>query len=106
MGIAKYYEDNLEIIFDRLFMMTERERCTQPKYRGTVSQAENKNICEAHHSESNYEDMYIICRDCGTKFVFSAHSQKYFDAKKWESPKRCKHCRDIRTVKYLMCASF
>ena len=106
MGIAKYHEDNLEIIFDRLFTMAERELCDQSEYRGTVSRADNKINCEVHHSKDNYEDKYIICRDCGTKFVFSAHSQKHFDAKKWEAPKRCKCCRDIRTVKYLMCASF
>ena len=53
-----------------------------------------------------YKDRYIVCKDCGRKFLFSAKSQKHFDKMDWDDPKRCKCCRSYRNTRYLMCSSF
>lgn len=53
-----------------------------------------------------YEDRYIVCKDCGRKFLFSARAQKHFDKMGWDDPKRCKSCRSYRNTRYLMCSSF
>ncbi|MBR6528495.1 MAG: zinc-ribbon domain containing protein [Firmicutes bacterium] len=50
--------------------------------------------------------MYIVCKDCGKKFLFSATVQKYFDLKGWDDPKRCRDCKNYRNTRYLMCSSF
>ena len=38
----------------------------------------------------------IICKDCGIGFIFTPGEQAFFDDKKLEPPKRCKHCRQVR----------
>ena len=115
MGMAKYYEDNIEIMFERLFMIEDHKCVADNNLTGAVKKIQPvKNslptyeecLSDIKDPKHKYEDYFIICRDCGNQILFSAHSQKYFDSQKWEAPKRCKHCRDIRTITYAMCASF
>ena len=56
--------------------------------------------------QEEYKDRYIVCRDCGRKFLFSAGAQKHYDKMGWDDPKRCKSCRSYRNTRYLMCSSF
>lgn len=43
--------------------------------------------------ESQLEDKYLICQDCGNKFLWTAGEQKFFLDKGLQNiPKRCKVC--------------
>jgi hypothetical protein len=43
------------------------------------------------------EDKKIVCKDCGTEFVFTVKEQEFYKEKGLENdPKRCKACRDKR----------
>lgn len=105
MGWSKYFEDNNEIICERLFMMGD---CISEEWKSPKEIVSNITNLKHNTKRSQHkgENMYIICRDCGKKFLFSAQSQKYFKSKKLDIPKRCKSCRDFRNTQYFMCASF
>lgn len=45
------------------------------------------------------EDVKIKCRDCGKSFVFSTTEQKFYEEKGFVPPKRCKSCRNARTLR-------
>lgn len=115
MGLAKYYEDNIEIMFDRLYMMGNYQYANEIKFDSSIKTIpfEKESIIlydelkqNKQDSEHKYKDKHIVCRDCGKTFLFSARSQKYFESNGWKSPKRCKSCRDFKNARYLMCASF
>lgn len=113
MGWAKYFEDNVEIMLERQFMMQSKAKNTEvtvvcrtnnlPASNIVVRVVESPKIttCKPKH-----EDKYIVCKDCGRKFLFSAKSQRHFENKGWEVPKRCKCCREFRNARYLMCSAF
>lgn len=41
-------------------------------------------------------DQKVICRDCNLPFTFSAGEAKFFAARDFEPPKRCRDCRAHR----------
>jgi CxxC-x17-CxxC domain-containing protein len=44
-----------------------------------------------------YEDISLVCVQCGAEFVFTAGEQEFFDQKGFAAkPKRCKSCRSER----------
>ena len=44
-----------------------------------------------------YQDKILICRDCGSEFVFSAGEQEFYAEKGFQNePVRCKACRDAK----------
>ncbi|MEG1858692.1 MAG: zinc-ribbon domain containing protein [Pseudoflavonifractor sp.] len=44
-----------------------------------------------------YNDKTIVCKDCGSEFVFTASEQEFFAEKGFTNePQRCKTCRDAR----------
>lgn len=44
-----------------------------------------------------YEDKILICRDCGSEYVFSAGEQQFYAEKGFQNePVRCKACRDSK----------
>ena len=44
-----------------------------------------------------YEDKTLVCKDCGSEFIFSAGEQEYFAEKGlMNAPQRCKPCRAAR----------
>lgn len=111
MGWAKYYEDNVEIMYERKsaipFYRQETEKrvvCTGllPVANILVEIKEEVTVSQ----QILYKDKYIVCKDCGRKFLFSAKSQKYFGRMAWNPPKRCKCCRNYRNTRYLMCSSY
>lgn len=111
MGWAKYFEDDLEIMFERQYMMQEKEHessfiITYSKSIIPISKNSNKNNQQTNHTQKQYENKYLICQDCGKRFLFSAKSQKYFKSKGWNEPIRCKECRDIKNIRFLMASSF
>lgn len=44
-----------------------------------------------------HQDKTLVCKDCGTEFVFTASEQDFFEEKGFTNePQRCKACRDAR----------
>ncbi len=44
-----------------------------------------------------YEDKTLVCKDCGSEFIFTAGEQEFYAEKGFENePQRCKSCRDKR----------
>jgi len=44
-----------------------------------------------------FEDKTLICKECGSEFIFTAGEQEFYDAKGFTNePQRCKTCRDTR----------
>lgn len=111
MGWAKYYEDDIEIIYERQSAIQTRTQESEIKVVCTIIPTETNILNEVKKNpltiqKIHYEDRYIICNDCGNKFIFSAKTQRYYDKMGWYEPKRCKCCRSFRNTRYLMCSSF
>lgn len=48
-------------------------------------------------SETEFEDLSILCIDCGSDFVWSAGEQAFFRDKQLQNPpKRCKECKQAK----------
>lgn len=44
-----------------------------------------------------FQDKTLICKECGSEFVFTAGEQEFYAKKGFENePQRCKSCRDAR----------
>lgn len=44
-----------------------------------------------------YQDITLICEECGREFVWTAGEQEFFAERGFTNqPKRCKECRDSR----------
>ena len=44
-----------------------------------------------------YEDIKLVCKDCGEEFIFSVRDQEFYAEKGFQNqPLRCKACRDKR----------
>ena len=44
-----------------------------------------------------YEDKTLVCKECGSEFVFTAGEQEFYAEKGFvNEPKRCKACRDAK----------
>ena len=43
-----------------------------------------------------YEDKTLVCKECGSEFVFTAGEQEYAERGFENEPQRCKACRDAR----------
>lgn len=44
-----------------------------------------------------YEDRTLVCKDCGSEFVFTVGEQEFYAEKGFQNdPVRCKACRDNR----------
>ncbi len=44
-----------------------------------------------------YNDKYLVCKDCGKEFMFSASEQEFYAEKGFENePGRCMECRKVR----------
>ena len=43
------------------------------------------------------QDIYIVCKDCGTEFIFTVGEQSFYKEKGFEKPPiRCAHCRRLK----------
>jgi hypothetical protein len=55
--------------------------------------SEERGFMGVNIKESDLEDKFLICKDCGNKFLWSAGEQKFFLDKGLKNiPKRCKVC--------------
>ena len=44
-----------------------------------------------------YNDKTLVCKECGSEFVFTAGEQEFYSTRGFENePQRCKACRDNR----------
>lgn len=48
-------------------------------------------------NNNEYTDITLVCKDCGSEFVFSAGEQAFYAEKGFENqPVRCPACRKAR----------
>lgn len=47
-----------------------------------------------------FQDVEILCCDCGSPFIFTAAEQDFFYDRHLQARKRCKKCTDIRHRRY------
>jgi len=56
--------------------------------------------CDAIIVNDNYDNLtislFLVCRDCESKFEFTQKDRLFFKEKKWSKPVRCKPCREKR----------
>lgn len=46
-------------------------------------------------NDGEFVDKTLVCKDCGSEFVFTAGEQEFFAEKGFQNePRRCKACRD------------
>ncbi len=45
-----------------------------------------------------FEDRTLVCEDCSEEWIFSADEQQFFDERGYQTPKRCKPCRQKRKM--------
>ena len=45
------------------------------------------------------KDIKIKCCDCGNEFIFSINEQKFYEEQGFVPPKRCKACRNAKTLR-------
>ena len=45
------------------------------------------------------ENIKIKCQDCGKEFYFTVRDQKFYEENGYVPPKRCKSCRNARTLR-------
>ena len=125
MGWAKYYEDNLELVLSREPLIFEqntersvakaktvcKELADAVQNNNDVSKTtiaiSTKANAKTDHSATKmqYKPKELYCQECGRLFLFSSKAQEIFAGNGWNPPKRCKACRDNRTIRYLMRAS-
>ncbi|MGI6161215.1 MAG: zinc-ribbon domain containing protein [Christensenellales bacterium] len=44
-----------------------------------------------------FEDKTLVCKDCGSDFVFTTGEQEFYAEKGFQNePARCRECRDVR----------
>lgn len=112
MGWAKYFEDNLEIMYERQAALQARGHEAKLKIACANVLPVVKLVVEVNtedhivHIQEEYKDRYIVCKDCGRKFLFTANTQKHYDKMGWDNPKRCKDCREYQNTRCLMRPSF
>ncbi len=54
-------------------------------------------------NEEDFNDIEIVCVDCGDKFIWSKGEQEFFRDKGLKNPpKRCKSCKKAKTEKIQM----
>ena len=44
------------------------------------------------------EDKKIICKDCGSEFIFTKGEQEFYEERGLNTPVRCKSCRKARKL--------
>ena len=107
MGWAKYMEDNLEIMENRMnaYHRTAYITAYSPRITEPVT---------SHHqiviNDIPIDELILpkplICRDCGCKIKFATEQQNYYSKMGWKPPKRCKKCRAARDIHASMRPSF
>ena len=123
MGFAKYCEDNTRLTEERNYYREhasdlEWHRVTKNNNRkktrisvnhATVATFINRTYRklelekaiqqnDVKNTKNGREDKYVMCKDCGQTFVFSAGEQKFFAKNGWTAPVRCKDCREEKAI--------
>ena len=104
MSFAKYYEDNIDIIEERILLNSKseyelpdysplKERIVQKTYIVTSTVIEKK---KQRPQTQKYRTRVIKCCNCGNSFNFTGGEQHYYEEKKLFEPKHCPACRKKR----------
>lgn len=108
MGWPRCFENDNEKMFERIEDKGLFQSMGLSYWSDTFQIYSSKSEVKAVEKEEKpqYEDTYVVCRECGEKFFFSSKLQKYYDDKDWGWPRRCKGCREARDMRYIMYSRF
>ena len=99
--MAKYHEDNIEIMEERICMWRYAER---PNYRQTELHESNtirvitipKPEIQKEQKKAKKKTKVIECCECGRGFQFTGGEQHFYEKHDLSQPKRCPECRKRR----------
>lgn len=103
MGWSRCFEKDNEAMLERIESKGLYEKHIASYWSKNFHLYNSKTEIKVAHQ---YKDTYVVCRECGNKFFFSAKSQKQYDSKNWNWPRRCKSCREARDMRYVMYSHF
>ena len=103
MALAKYFEDNYEMVIERLDALEEKRRNSeQPlpmfetkSWLNYITSAKEVKVFKAGCSYMPSGE-WRTCICCGRIFYFSEGEKRYFKEHGLCMPKRCKACRKLR----------
>jgi hypothetical protein len=64
-----------------------------------LKNGDNPNSVVKEVQEKKEQGQSKVCSDCGKPFTLTTGEQQYYWARGWEPPKRCKECREKKTIK-------
>lgn len=98
MGWAKYTEDNMEIVRERLSQMTSCsiEHASFILHESVIIPSKALHARNAAPQTKTDADEFIVCRKCGKEFLFSANAKRIYKSRGWTRPKLCKSCRKTK----------
>lgn len=110
MALAKYAEDNYEIYLERMADIEYRKNETSENYNlmyRTNKSLPSPTISVIRSEQENdptalYQDIHLICRDCGKEFLFTVQQQVKYAQNGYREPKRCKRCCELNKIRHLM----
>ncbi|MCD8026855.1 MAG: zinc-ribbon domain containing protein [Clostridiales bacterium] len=103
MGWAKYSEDNTELTNERLYYLKNKKTVNTQNKNAALGTTQGGKLMSKNATESEgCRDIYLICRSCGKRFLFSAHAQRVYRRNGWCAPKRCKPCKEFAKAARLM----
>ena len=100
MGMAKYYEDNIEIMEERYSMWRYTERTdysqAEMKESNTICVITTKIKEKTTSKKAKNKTKAIECCECRRRFEFTGGEQHYYEKHNLLEPKRCPECRKQR----------
>ncbi|GHU62893.1 hypothetical protein FACS189445_6070 [Spirochaetia bacterium] len=79
--------------------LTNQELMTLQQLWSGVKSGHNPNSVVKDGKEKKEAEPSNLCIDCGKPFTLTPGERQYYWARGWELPKRCKDCRESKTIK-------
>ena len=95
MGFAKYAEDNIKIMEERLSLRWEDAPNCQTIINTVCVAAQIVKIPSRKKKAKKIE-----CCECGEEFIFTGGEQRFYKQHNLSEPKRCRKCRETRKEMY------
>ena len=101
MGMAKYYEDNMEIREERYVLMREDEHMPIYRRHTVVQTTYTKEVIieTSNPKKQKRKAKKMLCCECNAAFLFTGGEQKFYEDHKLSDPKRCPKCRKKNKTK-------
>ena len=96
MGLAKYFEDNVELMEERQTYYEPTPQYETPIFFKSIYRP----IDIPKKTTTKHKPKMIACCECSKQFLFTGGEQQYYEKHHLSSPKRCARCRENRKAFY------